>query len=329
MQKSKEFLKGKLRTKRNNAKSRGIQFSLTIEDIETLWSRNDGKCDYTGLHFSDKADEMSASIERIDDKKGYVRGNLCLVCGLANLLKDSFLDKGKAHHTIKLNYQSFHVVGALRYKITKAYLKHLSDKYNPDKVYNRDEDKYLNYFSEAVIIEEMQEEAELLEHMKTEEEEMIPTKPKQNVLVPQIKTTKTNSTGAFTESTLELHVTPEPYIIPVNTIVVEEEPEIELPEDVRIASYYSSLAKQLKKLKIPVEISYSDFKAKYRAKRCKFTQKNLEKDDKFMLMLDNNKPLTRDNVVLVDAEYGKKLNEATELMGLSVAEMAKMFKRLV
>lgn len=328
MQKSKEFLKGKLSSKKRNAKSRGLECSITLEDIEALWSRNDGKCDYTGLYFSDVANEMAATIERIDDKKGYIRGNLCLVCGLANILKDSFLDKGKKQ-TIKMDYRAFHVVGALRYKITKAYLKHLSDKYNPDKVYNRDEDKYLKYFSEAVSIEEMQKEAELLEHMKTEEEEMIPTKPKQNVLVPQIKTTKTNPTGTFTESTLELHVTPEPYIIPVNTIVVEEEPEIELPEDVRIASYYSSLAKQLKKLKIPVEISYSDFKAKYRGKRCKFTQKNLEKDDKFMLMLDNNKPLTRDNVVLVDAEYGKKINEATELMGLSVAEMAKMFKRLV
>lgn len=322
MQKSRDFLKAKLSKKCANAKKRGIDFSLTIEDVESLWSRNDGRCDYTGLHFSEKADEMSATIERIDDQKGYVRGNLCLVCGLANMLKDSFLDKGKTQ-TIKMNYQSFHAVGALRYKVTKSYLNHLSNKYNPEKIYKREEDKYLNYFSEAASIEQMQQEAELLKDK--EETKMIPTKPKQNVLVPQIKTSKVKED---VETTTSVHLIPEPSAVPVNEIVSSEE-EFDLPEDVRIASYYSGLAKQLKKSKVPFEISYSDFKAKYRGKRCKFTQKTLCNDEKFMLMLDKDSAMTKDNVVLVDKEYGHKLSQAVDLMGLSVSEMAKMFKRLI
>lgn len=65
----------------NSAKSRGKEFNLTITSIRNLLSAK--KCYYTGLPLTNE----SRTIDRIDNNKGYVKGNVCACHVRINLLK--------------------------------------------------------------------------------------------------------------------------------------------------------------------------------------------------------------------------------------------------
>lgn len=108
----------------------------------------------------------------------------------------------------------------------------------------------------------------------------------------------------------------------------EQKEEYKLPDDVRIATYYSALAGAAKKTGMEFQITYADFKARFGRRTCSFSGKPLSLDSKFMLVLDNKKPFAKDNVTVVDEEFGHKLTNMSADMGLSVNELAKMFKRL-
>ncbi len=81
----------KYRSKRKNAKTKGYSFSITFDEYKELMSMD--KCYYTGilmtlnlpnpkkLKFSDK------TIDRIDNNKGYVTGNVVVCSNLANNFK--------------------------------------------------------------------------------------------------------------------------------------------------------------------------------------------------------------------------------------------------
>lgn len=60
-----------------HAKSRNLEISVTIEDIWNLFVKQDSKCALTGrqLKFGPNS-SSSASLDRIDSKKGYINGNI-------------------------------------------------------------------------------------------------------------------------------------------------------------------------------------------------------------------------------------------------------------
>lgn len=83
------------------AKSRDIEFTLTIEDLQKLWEVQEGKCAYTGreLVFNNKSFKSKkykgtaynfASLDRIDSNKGYVEGNVQWVTQAINIAKQSY-----------------------------------------------------------------------------------------------------------------------------------------------------------------------------------------------------------------------------------------------
>jgi hypothetical protein len=73
---------------------------LTIEHLKVLWESQNGKCPFTGLDLilpydSDGWKEYSpynASIDRIDNSKGYMQGNVRFISVMANLARQSFSD---------------------------------------------------------------------------------------------------------------------------------------------------------------------------------------------------------------------------------------------
>lgn len=79
----------KYRGKVDNAKSRGIEFSLTLNDFRNLLLKK--RCAYTGvnltLHRQGSPTNSDLTIERIDNFKGYVKGNVIAVCSAANSVK--------------------------------------------------------------------------------------------------------------------------------------------------------------------------------------------------------------------------------------------------
>lgn len=78
----------RIRSKRNNAKQRGIEFDLTISDLYPLPE----VCPVLGIPLSYENGsgytDNSMSIDRVDPKRGYVRGNIVLVSQRANRIKN-------------------------------------------------------------------------------------------------------------------------------------------------------------------------------------------------------------------------------------------------
>lgn len=79
-----------------NCKRRGFEFDLDLNYLETLWNLQEGKCAYTGIklvlntHSIQHEDyRYSASLDRIDSSKGYIKGNVQYVSTAINLMKNT------------------------------------------------------------------------------------------------------------------------------------------------------------------------------------------------------------------------------------------------
>lgn len=70
-----------------SAKRRNKEFNLTLADVRKLLNRK--TCAYTGVRFSS---ENLRTIDRIDSKKGYVKGNVTAVTDKVNLIKNALLE---------------------------------------------------------------------------------------------------------------------------------------------------------------------------------------------------------------------------------------------
>ena len=93
-----------LRNARKNSVSRGLQCTLTTQDMQRMAERSGGKCELSGRPFEfGVADEMAglpgrrrrlwaASIDRIDSRAGYVPENCRLVCMAVNAARQEFGD---------------------------------------------------------------------------------------------------------------------------------------------------------------------------------------------------------------------------------------------
>jgi hypothetical protein len=74
---------------------RGIDFSITLDDVMALESRQKGKCKLTGLPYEyerggkSRVNQMVATLDRIDSNQGYVPGNIQIACCFANILKST------------------------------------------------------------------------------------------------------------------------------------------------------------------------------------------------------------------------------------------------
>ena len=80
---------------RLNNKARKVEVSITKEDLLAMWDLQQGKCAVTGMHMTYYPRRMrdstglNASIDRIDQRKGYEKGNVRLVCYRVNLMRHS------------------------------------------------------------------------------------------------------------------------------------------------------------------------------------------------------------------------------------------------
>lgn len=78
-------------SKKGNAHSRGIEFSLTFQSMKNLLSSK--KCYYTGVPISSVANPQKGihklSIDRIDSTKGYVAGNVVACSEEVNNIKSA------------------------------------------------------------------------------------------------------------------------------------------------------------------------------------------------------------------------------------------------
>lgn len=94
-------------TKRLNilksANKRGLEFDLTDANIKALLNKK--TCFYTGVVFDADSDPMNVrTFERIDDKKGYIKGNVVAVTLRANRIKNLVLEHD---NELKISVEQF------------------------------------------------------------------------------------------------------------------------------------------------------------------------------------------------------------------------------
>lgn len=80
---------------RKNSKKRNLSFDLTIEDLKSQYSRQNGKCFYTHKpltlpeNFLRIFDPTVASIDRIDSTIGYLPQNIQFTTKMINIMKQT------------------------------------------------------------------------------------------------------------------------------------------------------------------------------------------------------------------------------------------------
>ena len=88
---------------KKRCRAKNYSFNLTKRFLIKLWEQQKGICAITGLKMLEPVGYVAsrvplklpktASIDRINSKKGYIRGNIQWVCVFANLAKNTFDDE--------------------------------------------------------------------------------------------------------------------------------------------------------------------------------------------------------------------------------------------
>ena len=77
----------------NGAEARGLEWMLTLEQIERIWFTQEGRCALTGLPLTlDRGQNTRVSLDRIDSSQGYTIANVRLVCACVNFMKQDYAD---------------------------------------------------------------------------------------------------------------------------------------------------------------------------------------------------------------------------------------------
>ena len=84
-----------LRDHLRRAKYRTREFGITLDDLLEQWNKQDGICPYTGvklihpIRLKDEGLIYMASLDRVDSKFGYIKGNIQFISATANLAKNN------------------------------------------------------------------------------------------------------------------------------------------------------------------------------------------------------------------------------------------------
>ncbi len=84
-----EYVSGKFFSNvKYEADRRGIEFDLTMDYLDGLLRGQGHKCFYSGLPIDAKTrDRITASVDRLDSDKGYVKNNVHFVHKKVNMMK--------------------------------------------------------------------------------------------------------------------------------------------------------------------------------------------------------------------------------------------------
>jgi hypothetical protein len=76
----------------DRAKRNGLIVDITKQDLYDLWDNQQGKCALSGIEMTYISNcgriPTNVSVDRIDSSKGYIKGNVQLVCMAVNQMKN-------------------------------------------------------------------------------------------------------------------------------------------------------------------------------------------------------------------------------------------------
>jgi hypothetical protein len=87
---NKNVLKSIISNCKIRARSKGQKCDITEEFLEQLRIRQNNKCVYSGIEFSEEMKHDKISIDRIDSNKGYTKDNVQLVTKAVNYMKQEY-----------------------------------------------------------------------------------------------------------------------------------------------------------------------------------------------------------------------------------------------
>ena len=93
-----------------NATYRGIDVSITLQDLEEVYLEQKGKCALSGIELATKATrnllKCTASVDRKDPERGYHRDNIQFVHRVINFMKHTLQDEAfiKLCHAVASNH---------------------------------------------------------------------------------------------------------------------------------------------------------------------------------------------------------------------------------
>jgi hypothetical protein len=77
-----------------HAKNRKKEIDIDWQYLEEIWNQQSGLCAYSGEPLVVQANfPNTVSLDRIDSSKGYLRGNVQLVCAAVNRMKQEFSEE--------------------------------------------------------------------------------------------------------------------------------------------------------------------------------------------------------------------------------------------
>ena len=75
-----------------------VEVFISIQHLKDAWEKQEGRCAYTKLPLTSEAHQLNtASLDRIDSSKGYVEGNIQLVCVPINRMKLDYTEEKFIH----------------------------------------------------------------------------------------------------------------------------------------------------------------------------------------------------------------------------------------
>lgn len=74
-----------------SAQRRGKEFNLTLQDVNKLLHTK--ACFYTGTPLTREPGNNMLTVDRVDNTKGYVKGNVVACCHLANQIKNKLFEE--------------------------------------------------------------------------------------------------------------------------------------------------------------------------------------------------------------------------------------------
>ena len=82
----------------SSCKRRNEDTELSVELLQSVFDRQNGRCTYTDLPLTAEANKINTmSIDRIDNTKGYVLNNVQLICHVVNIMKNKHTEEQFIH----------------------------------------------------------------------------------------------------------------------------------------------------------------------------------------------------------------------------------------
>jgi hypothetical protein len=106
----KDTLAQVLKASKSSAIYRGIPFNLTLESVQSIWDKQEGKCFYSGQELTFEPGSIhKATLDRVDSAQGYIPENIVFCSYRVNMMKrDLTLDEfGAIVRKLSLNSESW------------------------------------------------------------------------------------------------------------------------------------------------------------------------------------------------------------------------------